>query len=692
MKKLVALILSVTMTMCFSIMKSSAEDTNNYAEGSLLIKVAYGTAVCSIAPVALHDCSVKFLIELTPEATGEHSVWYEINFSDITTEKMYSLLSSCKSILDINYNYELNISSPCSLPSDDEVYSSSLPLEDSYSCGVQQCYDAMNNAGIEGKGKGLVVAVLDYGIDYTHPALADKIWKNSGEIWGDGIDNDNNGVIDDYYGPNFADSTRFDPFDVSSTGHGTHIAGIIAADGIGIAPDVKIMAIKVLGETNTLSNVVNGINYAIKYKADIINMSLGAYGYTSSLQSAIEQASASALLFAAAGNEGLPNSTINGIEGKRCYPASFTNVIGVMNEMDYEGDYGWLHSTSNWDTLTNPVCRYELMAPGMYIYSTLPGGNYGSLSGTSCSSPYAAGVAALVVAKLKADGNYSINAAKKLLLDCARMKLGKVYNNTDFYYGEINAYNCISDKTDISLNKLLVLDNCAETSSGYVSYLGIELANSGADAQIDSISVSCDDANIVFDKDTITLDPIWSLKTSDNGIVYADNKAVDVKNPFVFHYIDPTYVAKDINFTLTVVSHVTGQSLIDTRVLNTTVSTFDERMLPSTLTASYVFVPGGEYFVRGPITVPAGNDVTIPDGITLTFGKGNETNAYISVEGNLNISGVKLGANITNYVNIFTCGDGKFSIKDSEIIKPKLTVDSATGCTFRNTSPGQYII
>ncbi|MDP4118504.1 MAG: hypothetical protein Q8873_04870, partial [Bacillota bacterium] len=93
-----------------------------------------------------------------------------------------------------------------------------------------------------------------------------------------------------------------------------------------------------------------------------------------------------------------------------------------------------------------------------------------------------------------------------------------------------------------------------------------------------------------------------------------------------------------------------------------------------------------------PITVPAGNDVTIPDGITLTFGKGNETNAYISVEGNLNISGVKLSSNITNYVNIFPSGDGKFSIKDSEIIKPKLTVDSATGCTFRNTSPGQYII
>ncbi|MBI1843407.1 MAG: S8 family serine peptidase, partial [Actinobacteria bacterium] len=158
------------------------------------------------------------------------------------------------------------------------------------------------------KGKGQVVAVLDTGIDITHPDLADSIWKNADEVCGNGKDDDNNGYVDDCRGYDFAnnDASVFDAG--SDNAHGTHVAGIIAAqsdNGIGvagIAPEVEIMPIKI-GNSGTfrMSDVVRGIEYALANGATVINTSFGTPEQTkiegvSALETAIKHAQAAEVL------------------------------------------------------------------------------------------------------------------------------------------------------------------------------------------------------------------------------------------------------------------------------------------------------------------------------------------------------------------------------------------------------------
>ena len=142
-------------------------------------------------------------------------------------------------------------------------------------------------------GQGVIVAVVDTGVDINHPDLMSQIWVNAGEIAGNGIDDDGNGYVDDVHGWDFASNDN-NPDD--GNGHGTHVAGTIAADdnGIGatgVAPDATIMPVRVLGNngSGSASSVAAGIRYAVNMGADIINLSLGG-SYSSLILSAIEYA------------------------------------------------------------------------------------------------------------------------------------------------------------------------------------------------------------------------------------------------------------------------------------------------------------------------------------------------------------------------------------------------------------------
>ncbi len=673
---------------------SSASFNILYSDTSLLIKVDSSTDVMSIAPVASYVTNSELIMELTPEVSGEHSCWYEIEFSAVSTERMYSLLSATTCVLDINYNYKL--CAPHAEPAE-RVFPQALPLADPYTCSVQQCYDFINENQIQGKGSGIVVAVLDTGIDYEHPDLVSKLWTNEGDIFGDGIDNDENGVIDDYYGPNFADLSRYDPYDFS--GHGTHVAGIIAASSgethLGIAPDVTIMPIKVLGESTYLSNVIKGIRYATLNDADIINMSLSAMitsgamlpeSTATALTSALQEASGSALLFAAAGNSGLPNNDFMDLQGSRSYPASMPQVIGVMNELSSPGAYGWLHPSSNWDTLTNPDYHYELMAPGTSVYSTYSqhtGMQYATMTGTSMSTPFAAGVGAIVLSVLRSSNpDISVSQVHDLLVNCGRTKLGLTQEGTELYYKEVNAFNCISPETELSLSKAFLLDNSVMGEKGYLSQIGIELKNNGADAVIDQVTVTCRDTNVVFDKDTVTMKDIWSLETGNNGITYTNGTPSAISDPFLFHYISTEDIPASLEFTFTVLSHVPGH---DTQCIDTftkTLNTVNARVLPKTLTEEFVFSPGNTYYVRGPVEVPQGKIVTIPEGTTLQFGSGNETDAALTIKGTLTVKNSTLVANEINSVSITDMGGGYTSIENTSISSPSLQVSSLSYCTL----------
>ncbi|MCM8710182.1 S8 family serine peptidase [Clostridium sp. SYSU_GA19001] len=209
----------------------------------------------------------------------------------------------------------------------------------------------------------VIVGIIDSGIDINHPELKDKLWKNPGEIPGNGVDDDHNGYVDDINGWNFYgdNSQIYNAEDGDS--HGTHVAGIIAAalNGIGvagIAPDVSIMPLKFIGPYGgTTTDAIAAIEYAKKKGVKILNMSWGNASFDAALKEAIENSGC--LVVAAAGNNG------ENIDTSPIYPAAFnsSNILSVA-ALDNKGS---LTDFSNYG-LTN----VDVAAPGQDILSTVP--------------------------------------------------------------------------------------------------------------------------------------------------------------------------------------------------------------------------------------------------------------------------------------------------------------------------------
>lgn len=240
----------------------------------------------------------------------------------------------------------------------------------------------------------VVVAVIDTGTDINHPDIKNQIWKNPGEIAGDGIDNDQNGYIDDVNGWDFFnnDNTVFDEGDGDE--HGTHVSGTIAGSSnsigvVGVAPNVKIMPLKFLGpDGGDSADAVLAINYAKAKGVKITNNSWGGGEYSQALYDAIK--GSNSLFVAAAGNE------TQDIDAVPSYPAAYdlSNILSV----------GAIDNTGNISDFSNYGPKnVDIAAPGTSIKSTVPKGwssdysyAYEFYNGTSMASPHAAGVAALL--------------------------------------------------------------------------------------------------------------------------------------------------------------------------------------------------------------------------------------------------------------------------------------------------------
>jgi len=248
----------------------------------------------------------------------------------------------------------------------------------------------------------VVIAIIDTGVDWDHPDLEANIWHNSDEIPGDGIDNDNNGFIDDIRGWDFvnADLEKVyqgeDPGPPDNNpkdfhGHGTHVAGIAGATGnnglgvTGVCWDCTIMPVRA-GYKNKyaqgvlqISDIAAALAYAADNGADIINMSFGSSYLSSTERIAIDYAaSKGCILIAAAGNKN---------EGKPHYPSSFHNVLAVASTEETSGTKSYFSNYGLW---------IDVAAPGSSIYSTYVDDTYQSMSGTSMASPVVAGLAALI--------------------------------------------------------------------------------------------------------------------------------------------------------------------------------------------------------------------------------------------------------------------------------------------------------
>ena len=256
-----------------------------------------------------------------------------------------------------------------------------------------------------GTGDGSqIVAVLDTGVDYTHPDLEANIWINTAEQNGvEGVDDDGNGYIDDIRGWDFINDDNA-PLDDNM--HGTHVAGIIGAVGnndkgiAGAAWNVKIMPIKVFqssGRGNT-TDIALGVDYARVAGATIQNYSFGGFGESLTAKTAYENAYANnaALLVAAAGNSGLcigPGLCPDFRIGLPFYPAAYTFILGVE-----DGENTYDNFDQDGPIYTNyPLnyLNYELKSIGTGVMSTVPDGGYRALTGTSMAAPLVAGAMAL---------------------------------------------------------------------------------------------------------------------------------------------------------------------------------------------------------------------------------------------------------------------------------------------------------
>lgn len=249
----------------------------------------------------------------------------------------------------------------------------------------------------------ITVAIIDTGCDINHPDLQKNLWVNPGETGiapdgsdrsTNGIDDDGNGFVDDVHGWDFVTNS---PALMDEHGHGTHIAGIIGSappNGLGangVAPRVSLMILKYYDTRSdgfaNLGNTIRAIHYAIRMGANIINYSGGGIIRNRLEEEALALAAEKGILVvAAAGNEGVNSDFFH------FYPADYDlpNILSV-GAADRSGG---LMAMSNYG-----VGTVDIAAPGKNIYSTLPNGQYGYMSGTSQATAFVSGTAALIMAQ-----------------------------------------------------------------------------------------------------------------------------------------------------------------------------------------------------------------------------------------------------------------------------------------------------
>ena len=266
------------------------------------------------------------------------------------------------------------------------------------------------------RGAGVKIAILDTGVDYTHPDLA----ANYGGGW-DFVNNDP------------------DPFDDNF--HGTHVAGTIAARDddagvVGVAPEATIYALKVLDQNGngSFSGVISALDWAVAHGIQITSNSYGsAQNPGTIVQQAFDNAAAHGILHvAAAGNSGNCQGTGDNV----IYPGKYDSVIAVA-AVDNADAAACFSSTGP---------KVELAAPGVAVTSTVPGGGYDTFNGTSMATPHVTGVAALVLARGVTDnnGNGRINDDLRTILDQTAQDLGAPGRDTRFGFGLVDAVAAVA--------------------------------------------------------------------------------------------------------------------------------------------------------------------------------------------------------------------------------------------------------
>ncbi|MDO6617637.1 S8 family serine peptidase [Shewanella sp. 6_MG-2023] len=629
------------------------------------------------------------------KAQQEASRWYRVKLDD--AQQHEKILMQLATRDDVEYVEELQIrtlTAALPLPNDPQ-YNEQWHLS---STRTPEGWQWLSDQGFDPSGnRDVVVAVIDTGVDYNHPDLKLNMWVNRGEIAGSGRDDDNNGFIDDIHGVSVVGSSwdhHGDPMD--DHGHGTHVAGIIAAKNnnnegiVGVAPNVQIMAIKAAQYSGVLTSadVAEAIYYASENGADIINMSFGGSFYSKAEEDALAVAFGTSVLIASAGNNGMPNNASCGKPYSISYPAAYPWVLGVMAESptaNIKGDY--LAGFSNFDCISDDSVEYEVMAPGANILSTLPNDSYAKWDGTSMAAPVVAGIAALVRTRFDDKATYSSRFIMGQLGATGPMKQGKTYdvNKPPISYHSIDALEALTNTPKPKLNYLEHYlwdggnqgagNNNGKVDAGETIDLAVIVRNQWG--QADNVQVTLEasvdgavgvDPYVQWLTDTVDYQSVGTFGNDDNGLIYdVDGVVTGVSDPFTFKISDNTPNNHIINIKV----KFTGTNGLDPLDSSTYQSESEFQLLvnrgielPSILDSDAPGTAGGlldtDGVVDGVITLDSkalyiiDKPVLLEKDITLKMGPGVQVqfwgsqpddayaqfhNSYLQVEGSLIVEG-----------------------------------------------------
>jgi hypothetical protein len=597
-------------------------------------------------------------------------------------------------------------------PGTDPLYSQQWHLA---AAEIPQAWQWLSDHGLPpGGSHDIVVAVIDTGVELTHPDLAANLWTNSREIPGNNVDDDGNGYRDDVHGVDVILNSG-NPMD--DHGHGTHVAGIIGAQanngigGVGVAYNVQIMPIKAAQYSGFLatSDIAEGVYYAVAQGADVINMSFGGYARSQLEEDALAVAFGQAVLVAAAGNDGQVNLPC--LLGRDMYPAAYNWVLGVMaSKQDSSGTTGWRALFSNFDCVPHDSHEYEVMAPGVDIWSTLPIGQYAAWDGTSMSAPIVSGIAALLRTRFTDKDLYSSRfimgqiASTATPLARAHAALTTV-PTPELRYLE----HWLLDTLFVNASN----DNDGVADSGETIDLAITIRNHWGKADPVTVTLQAwaegayqPDPYVTMITETVDYGAIGSFSTDDNGLIIdAQGVITGVRHPFRFTVVPDCPNDHFIPFLLTL-TYRNGMDPADTTVYTAesrfTVGVQRGRVLPRIISEDMTLTKDDYWLVPDQTLIVSGTTVAVIPGTQIQFWSIPRSdplapiaNAYVQVEGTLVVQGtaedpVELFpdayAQGQQYrygtVRLFEMGNGRASLTYARVMKPYLTDDQSAGISL----------
>lgn len=607
----------------------------------------------------------------------EGCAWYEAKLTEGTaSQKALEAVRQLSEVILAEFNYEVQTSALDDYKHFDkdkeEDFKKNGHNKDQWHfhyCGIPDGYEQMEN---DGGDKGVIVAVIDSGVDYAHEDLKDNMWVNTAETPDNGIDDDGNGYVDDYYGVDIIDKKGNGD---DTNGHGTHVAGIIAARNnnvgvLGIAYNVKIMSVKAAAHNGTLNqaDIAKAVLYAYENGAEVINMSFGGSASSIAVQDALQTAYTRCVLVASAGNNSENNEpTAADPVYLPNYPAALTYVLGVMSV----DENGVESSFTNYDVEAFNGVEYELYAPGENIMSTLPGNKYGYLSGTSMAAPVVSAFAAILRGEFSDRDMYptkfiygQLASTSQIQADCLDPNAHGRHNLPQIT--DLNAALTKLPKPEVNLQDWAIFDDPKYSANnngdgvidaGETIALGLTLRNRWGMSEntlvtIDTLSTAgLSDPYITIKNPTVDFGSVGTYSTKDSGKIFTDELLTGWEEPFLVEISKDC--PNDYRFTLNVT--ITCENALDDAdtVVYTTKGAVSDAVrsgyiLPAIIEENMVLTKDNLYIIPNATVIQEGVTVRVEPGTHIQFWSNDAKDpyadsyiAYLLVKGNFLVEGTK---------------------------------------------------